>query len=96
MLEELEEMLIQADMGVETALRVTANIAEGRSAAASRHRAEGAAGGRDRADHDPGGAAPQPIYPKRPQVVLVVGGTARARPPPSASWPASSRRPARM
>jgi fused signal recognition particle receptor len=30
MLEELEEMLIQADMGVETALRVTANIAEGR------------------------------------------------------------------
>ena len=30
MLEELEEMLIQSDMGVETALRVTANIAEGR------------------------------------------------------------------
>lgn len=30
MLEQLEEMLIQADMGVETALRVTANIAEGR------------------------------------------------------------------
>ena len=30
MLESLEEVLIQADMGVETALRVTANIAEGR------------------------------------------------------------------
>ena len=30
MLEDLEEMLIQSDMGVETALRVTANIAEGR------------------------------------------------------------------
>ena len=31
MLEELEDMLIQADMGVETALRVTANMAEANS-----------------------------------------------------------------
>ena len=30
MLESLEEVLIEADMGVETATRVTANIAEGR------------------------------------------------------------------
>ena len=30
MLESLEELLIAADMGVETALRVAANIAEGR------------------------------------------------------------------
>ena len=30
MLEELEDLLIRADMGVETAARVTANIAEGR------------------------------------------------------------------
>ncbi|NWM24839.1 signal recognition particle-docking protein FtsY, partial [Escherichia coli] len=30
MLEDLEDMLIAADMGTETALRVTANIAEGR------------------------------------------------------------------
>ncbi|HSF92256.1 MAG TPA: signal recognition particle receptor subunit alpha, partial [Paracoccaceae bacterium] len=30
MLESLEELLITADMGVETALRVTANMAEGR------------------------------------------------------------------
>jgi signal recognition particle GTPase len=30
MLESLEELLIQADMGVDTAVRVTANIAEGR------------------------------------------------------------------
>ena len=30
MLESLEEMLIAADMGVDTALRVTSNIAEGR------------------------------------------------------------------
>ena len=30
MLEQLEELLITADMGVDTALRVTANMAEGR------------------------------------------------------------------
>ena len=30
MLEELEDMLVQADLGVDTALRITANIAEGR------------------------------------------------------------------
>jgi fused signal recognition particle receptor len=30
MLEDLEDMLVQADLGVDTALRVTANIAEGR------------------------------------------------------------------
>jgi fused signal recognition particle receptor len=30
MLEQLEELLITADMGVETAMRVTANMAEGR------------------------------------------------------------------
>src|SRR5690606_13627080 len=30
MLESLEELLIQSDMGVETAVRVTANLAEGR------------------------------------------------------------------
>ena len=30
MLEELEELLIRSDMGVDTAVRVTANIAEGR------------------------------------------------------------------
>ena len=32
MLEQLEELLISADMGVDTALRVTANMAEGRYA----------------------------------------------------------------
>ena len=30
MLEQLEELLISADMGVDTALRVSANLAEGR------------------------------------------------------------------
>lgn len=73
MLEELEDMLVQADLGVETALRVTANIAEGRM-------------GRRLSSAELRGlladeiarimapvARPLPIYAKRPQVVLVVG-----------------------
>ena len=73
MLEELEEMLIQADMGVETALRVTANIAEGRlgrkisSSELKELLAEEIA--RIMANV----AKPLPIYAKKPQVVLVVG-----------------------
>ena len=73
MLESLEEVLIQADMGVQTAVRVTANIAEGRfgkristpelrSALASEiARILGPV------------ARPLPLYPQKPQVVLVVG-----------------------
>ena len=73
MLESLEDVLIQADMGVETAVRVTANIAEGRfgrkvstgelrdALAAEVTRIMGPV------------ARPMPIYPKKPQVVLVVG-----------------------
>ncbi len=73
MLESLEELLIQSDMGVETALRVAANIAEGRF------------GRRIGADEikrllaaeitrimEPV-AKPLPLYPTKPQVVLVVG-----------------------
>ncbi|MBN2906866.1 MAG: signal recognition particle-docking protein FtsY [Rhodobacteraceae bacterium] len=73
MLESLEELLITADMGVDTALRVTANMAEGRF------------GKRLSVDEikellaheitrimDPV-ARPMPLYPKKPQVVLVVG-----------------------
>ncbi|MBZ0129851.1 MAG: signal recognition particle-docking protein FtsY, partial [Rhodobacteraceae bacterium] len=73
MLESLEELLISADMGVETALRVTANMAEGRF-------------GRKLSTHDikrlladeiaailAPVARPMPIYSKKPQVVLVVG-----------------------
>lgn len=73
MLEQLEELLITADMGVETAMRVSANMAEGRF------------GKRLGADEiksllavevarilEPV-ARPLPIYAKRPQVVLVVG-----------------------
>ena len=73
MLEQLEELLISADMGVDTALRVTANMAEGRfgkklsvaeikqllASEVSRIMAPA--------------ARPLPIYSKTPQVVLVVG-----------------------
>ncbi|RFP87995.1 signal recognition particle-docking protein FtsY, partial [Rhodobacteraceae bacterium 63075] len=73
MLEQLEELLIASDMGVDTALRVTANMAEGRfgqklstqeikeilSEEITRIMAEV--------------ARPMPLYAKTPQVVLVVG-----------------------
>ena len=73
MLESLEEVLIQADMGVETALRVTANIAEGRYGrrVSSREIKEALASEIARI-LDPV-ARPMPLYPSRPQVVLVVG-----------------------
>ncbi|AGT07963.1 signal recognition particle-docking protein FtsY [Paracoccus aminophilus] len=73
MLEELEEMLIQADMGVETALRVTANIAEGRLGRkiSSSELKELLASEVTRIMTPV--AKPLPIYPKKPQVVLVVG-----------------------
>jgi len=73
MLESLEELLITADMGVDTALRVTANMAQGRL---------GKKLSTDEIKHlladevarimEPV-AKPMPIYPKTPQVVLVVG-----------------------
>ncbi|WP_299905084.1 signal recognition particle-docking protein FtsY [uncultured Paracoccus sp.] len=73
MLEALEDMLIQADMGVETALRVTANIAEGRMGrrVSSTELKELLAGEVTRIMAPV--ARPLPIYPKKPQVVLVVG-----------------------
>ena len=73
MLESLEEVLIQADLGPETAVRVTANIAEGRfgkkvsttelkeALAAEVARIMGPV------------ARPLPLYSQKPQVVLVVG-----------------------
>ncbi|TMV47690.1 signal recognition particle-docking protein FtsY, partial [Thioclava sp. BHET1] len=73
MLESLEELLIQSDMGVETALRVAANIAEGRfgrritSAELKRLLAAEIARIMEPV------ARPLPLYPSRPQVVLVVG-----------------------
>lgn len=73
MLEDLEEMLIQADMGVETALRVTANIAEGRMGRKLSATELKELLSSEIARIMSGVAKPLPIYPKRPQVVLVVG-----------------------
>ncbi|MCX7890610.1 MAG: signal recognition particle-docking protein FtsY [Rhodobacteraceae bacterium] len=73
MLERLEELLIQADMGVDTALRVAANIAQGRMGrrlSSSEIKALLAA---EVARIMEPVARPMPIYPKKPQVVLVVG-----------------------
>lgn len=73
MLENLEEVLIQSDMGVDTAARVTAKIAQGRmgkriSAADLREAlAEEVARIMEPV------ARPLPLYPTKPQVVLVVG-----------------------
>ncbi|WP_134727182.1 signal recognition particle-docking protein FtsY [Paracoccus luteus] len=73
MLEELEDMLIAADMGTDTALRVTANIAEGRMG-----RRIGASELKQALADEIARimtpvARPLPLYPKKPQVVLVVG-----------------------
>ena len=73
MLEGLEELLIQADLGTDTAMRVAANIAEGRFGRRL--------GAREIKDLLAGEIArilepvahPLPIFPNRPQVVLVVG-----------------------
>ncbi|MBD9526863.1 signal recognition particle-docking protein FtsY [Paracoccus sp. PAR01] len=73
MLEELEEMLIQSDMGVETALRVTANIAEGRLGRRVSATELKELLADEIARIMTPVAKPLPIYPKRPQVVLVVG-----------------------
>jgi fused signal recognition particle receptor len=73
MLESLEELLIQADMGVETALRVTANLAEGRlGKRVSAEEIKLALADEIARIMDPV-ARPMPIYPTKPQVVLVVG-----------------------
>lgn len=73
MLESLEDVLIAADMGVDTAARVAANIAEGRfgrpvSSADLRRALAG-----EIARILTPVARPLPLYPRRPQVVLVVG-----------------------
>ena len=73
MLERLEEVLIGADMGVDTALRVSAAFAEGRM---GRRFSTGEL--KDALATEIGRimepvATPMPLYPKRPQVVLVVG-----------------------
>ena len=73
MLESLEDVLIQADMGVDTALRVTANIAAGwRGKRVSTEELKGALAD-EVARIMAAVARPMPIYPQKPQVVLVVG-----------------------
>ena len=73
MLEQLEELLITADMGIETAMRVTANMAEGRYG-----RMMSASDIKELLATEVARvmepvARPLPLYPKKPQVVLVVG-----------------------
>lgn len=73
MLEQLEELLIAADMGVDTALRVTANMAEGRMGRKlSSDEIKDLLAAEITRIMEPV-AKPLPIYPKKPQVVLVVG-----------------------
>ncbi|MEC7256176.1 MAG: signal recognition particle-docking protein FtsY, partial [Pseudomonadota bacterium] len=73
MLEQLEELLITADMGVDTALRVTANMAEGRfGRKLSVEEIKRLMADEIARIMEPV-ARPLPLYPKRPQVVLVVG-----------------------
>ncbi len=73
MLESLEELLIQADMGVDTALRVAANIAEGRMGRKLSVREIKQLLAAEIARIMEPVARPLPLYATRPQVVLVVG-----------------------
>ena len=73
MVEQLEELLIAADMGVDTALRITANMAEGRlGRKLSSAEIKSLLAQEITRVMEPV-ARPLPLYPKRPQVVLVVG-----------------------
>ncbi len=73
MLEQLEELLIASDMGVDTALRVTANMAEGRFGKKLSTDEIKQLLAQEVARVMESVAKPMPIYPNRPQVVLVVG-----------------------
>ena len=73
MLEELEELLIASDMGVTTAGRLAANLAEGRFGRAfNADQIRDALTAEIAAVMEPV-ARPLPLYPRTPQVVLVVG-----------------------
>ncbi len=73
MLEQLEELLIATDMGVDTALRVTSNMAEGRMGKKlSVDEIKSLLAAEIARIMEPV-ARPMPIYAKTPQVVLVVG-----------------------
>ena len=73
MLEQLEELLITSDMGVDTALRVTGNIAEGQfGKRLSVAQLKSMLADEITRIMDPV-ARPMPLYAQTPQVVLVVG-----------------------
>ncbi|MDQ2065840.1 signal recognition particle-docking protein FtsY [Xinfangfangia sp. CPCC 101601] len=73
MLESLEEVLIEADMGPATAVRVTANIAEGRFGKRLTTRELKSALADEVTRIMTPVAKPLPLYQQKPQVVLVVG-----------------------
>ena len=73
MLEQLEELLITADMGVDTALRVTANMAEGNLGKRLSVPEIKALMAKEISRIMDPVARPMPLYAKTPQVVLVVG-----------------------
>ncbi|WP_126976037.1 signal recognition particle-docking protein FtsY [Frigidibacter oleivorans] len=73
MLESLEDLLITADMGVDTAARVAANLAQGRMGRRLSVAEIKAALAAEIARIMEPVARPLPLYPTRPQVVLVVG-----------------------
>lgn len=73
MVESLEELLISADMGVDTALKVAANMAEGRfGKKLGVDEIKALLADEVKAILEPV-ARPMPLYAKKPQVVLVVG-----------------------
>ncbi|RPE71044.1 signal recognition particle-docking protein FtsY [Pacificibacter maritimus] len=73
MLEQLEELLISTDMGVETSLRVTAAMAEGRfGQKLSSVEIKQLMAAEIARIMEPV-ATPMPLYQKTPQVILVVG-----------------------
>jgi fused signal recognition particle receptor len=73
MLEEIEDLLVASDMGVDTALRVTANLAEGRMGRRLSVPEIKEILSSEVARIMENVARPMPLFPKVPQVVLVVG-----------------------
>ncbi|PWJ21021.1 signal recognition particle-docking protein FtsY [Jannaschia seohaensis] len=73
MLEQLEDLLIASDMGVDTAMRVTANLAEGRMGRRLSVPEIKALLAAEIARIMEPVARPMPLTSQRPQVVLVVG-----------------------
>ncbi|NBR90982.1 MAG: signal recognition particle-docking protein FtsY, partial [Rhodobacteraceae bacterium] len=73
MLEDLEDLLIQADLGVDTAARVAANLAEDHFGKRLSAREIKESLAREVARIMEPVAKPMPLYASKPQVVLVVG-----------------------